>query len=120
MTLRLDGHGLSVADVVRVARDGESVVLTDAALERMAASRAVVDRLAHGEPKYGISTGFGALASTHIEPEAAAQLQVRLVRSHAAGVGPDVAAELVRAMLLLRARTLAQGHSGVRPVMTNT
>jgi histidine ammonia-lyase len=82
----------------------------------MAPARRLVDQvLEDGDTVYGITTGFGALASTRIEPEAAAQLQIGLVRSHAAGVGPELPPELVRAMLLLRARTLAQGHSGVRP-----
>ena len=81
----------------------------------MAPARRLVERvLDERRTVYGITTGFGALASTHIEPEAAAALQVSLVRSHAAGVGPELPPDLVRAMLLLRARTLAQGHSGVR------
>lgn len=81
-------------------------------------ARALVERaVAEDQTVYGITTGFGALASTHIDPAEAATMQVRLLRSHAAGVGPPVPAPIVRAMMLLRARTLASGHSGVRPVV---
>ena len=66
-------------------------------------------------PTYGISTGFGALATRHIPPERRAELQRSLVRSHAAGAGPEVEREVVRALMLLRLRTLATGHTGVRP-----
>jgi histidine ammonia-lyase len=82
------------------------------------ASRALVDDLAaSGRPVYGISTGFGSLATVPIPPERRADLQVALIRSHAAGVGPPVEVEVVRAMALLRARTLTMGRSGVRPVV---
>ncbi len=117
MTVALDGPGTTIADVVAVARRGEAVELTDAAVERMAAARAVVERLAEGEPTYGISTGFGALATVSIPPERRAALQAALVRSHAAGMGDPVEDEVVRAMLLLRARTLALGASGTRPLV---
>jgi histidine ammonia-lyase len=104
------------AEVVRVAREGAGVRLTEEALEAMARSRAVVDKLAaHDEPHYGISTGFGALATTHIPVQRRAQLQRSLVRSHAAGSGPRVEREVVRALMLLRLRTLATGRTGVRP-----
>lgn len=117
MTIRLDGPGVSIADVVAVARHGEIVELTDAAVERMNVARAIVERLADGEPKYGISTGFGALATVSIPPERRRALQVALVRSHAAGMGPPVEPEVVRAMVLLRARTMALGHSGARSLV---
>ncbi|CAN5491878.1 histidine ammonia-lyase [soil metagenome] len=117
MTMRLDGPGVSIADVVAVARHGDRVELTDGALARMDAARAIVERLAEGEPKYGISTGFGALATVSIAPERRRALQVALVRSHAAGMGPSVEPEVVRAMVLLRARTLALGHSGARSLV---
>jgi histidine ammonia-lyase len=113
----LDGPGVTVADVVAVARNGASVALTEAAVERMARARAVVDRLAEGDPKYGISTGFGALANVSIPPERRRDLQTALVRSHAAGMGDPVEHEVVRAMILLRARTLALGASGARPLV---
>jgi histidine ammonia-lyase len=84
----------------------------------MAPARMVVeDALASGAIVYGITTGFGALASTRVEGEEATQLQINLLRSHAAGVGDPLPDEIVRAMLLLRARTLSQGHSGVRPLL---
>jgi histidine ammonia-lyase len=86
--------------------------------ENLDPARQLVDRaVASEEIVYGITTGFGALATSHIGRVDAEALQYNLLRSHASGVGPPVAAEIVRAMLLLRARTLAQGHSGVRPVI---
>lgn len=106
---------VSVADVVNVARAHHNVHITDEAQRRMIASRAVVDNLVEGEPVYGISTGFGALAAVAIPPQRRADLQVALVRSHAAGMGPTVETEVVRAMMFLRARTLTLGFSGARP-----
>ena len=117
MTIRLDGPGVTIDDVVAVARHGEPVELTSAAVQRMAAARAIVARLAEGEPKYGISTGFGALATVSIPPDRRRALQTALVRSHAAGIGQPVEDEVVRAMVLLRARTLALGYSGARPLV---
>jgi histidine ammonia-lyase len=103
-------------DVVRVARDGCGVRLADEALTAVAASRDVVDRLAGDDrPHYGISTGFGALATRHIPLAQRAQLQRSLIRSHAAGSGPEVEREVVRALMLLRLSTLATGRTGVRP-----
>ncbi len=117
MTIRLDGPGVTISDVVAVARRSEPVQLTPAAIDRMAAARAIVEELAEGEPKYGISTGFGALATVSIPPDRRRALQVALIRSHAAGMGDPVEAEVVRAMVLLRARTLALGNSGARPLV---
>ena len=117
MTIQLDGPGVTTADVVAVARNGEQVELTPAAIVRMTAARAIVDRLAGGPPKYGISTGFGALATVSIPPDRRRALQTALVRSHAAGMGDPVEEEVVRAMVLLRARTLALGRSGARPLV---
>lgn len=117
MTIQLNGPGVTIEDVAAVARDLESVELTSAAIERMAASRVIVEQLAEGEPKYGISTGFGALATVSIPPDRRRALQVALIRSHAAGMGEPVEVEVVRAMVLLRARTLALGHSGARPLV---
>ena len=106
---------VSPADVVRVARDGAGVRLADEALAAIAASRDVVDRLADDDqPHYGISTGFGALATRHIPVAQRAQLQRSLIRSHAAGSGPEVEREVVRALMLLRLSTLATGRTGVR------
>ena len=115
MTVDLEGAGVTVADVVAVARRGEEVRVSDGALSRMAASRRIVEALADGEPAYGISTDFGALANTTIPADRRAALQQSLIRSHAAGMGPAVEPEVVKAMMFLRARTLAFGASGARP-----
>ena len=106
---------LSPEDVVRVARDGGRVDLADDALAEIARSREVIDGLAKDDrAHYGVSTGFGALATTSIPPEMRAQLQRSLIRSHAAGSGPEVEREVVRALMLLRLSTLATGRTGVR------
>jgi histidine ammonia-lyase len=117
VNIQLDGPGVTIDDVVAVARHAARVELTGAAVERMAVTRAVVERLAEGEPRYGISTGFGALATVSIPPDRRRALQTALVRSHAAGMGDAVENEVVRAMVLLRARTLALGYSGARPLI---
>ena len=118
MTVTLRGHGLTEDQVVAVARHREKVALAPAARTRMERSRARVERAAGSrEPVYGVSTGFGALAGTRIAPLRQPELQLALIRSHAAGVGPPVDAEVVRATMLLRARTLAMGMSGVRPLL---
>ena len=117
MTIHLDGPGVTIDEVVAVARGDEPVELTDAAVARMDAAREIVERLAEGEPKYGISTGFGALATVAIPPDRRRALQVALIRSHAAGMGDPVEREVVRAMMFLRARTLALGASGARPLV---
>jgi histidine ammonia-lyase len=107
---------VSFADLVSVARYGAPVRLAEDALDAIAGARAVVEKLADDPtPAYGISTGFGALATRHIPTEMRAQLQRSLVRSHAAGSGPEVEREVVRALMLLRLSTLATGHTGVRP-----
>ena len=111
------GRGpLSFADVVAVARHGARVAVTADAIAEVRRTRAVVDALADDpEPHYGISTGFGALATRHIPVERRASLQRSLVRSHAAGSGPEVEREVVRALMLLRISTLATGRTGIRP-----
>lgn len=115
------GAPLRPEDVVVVARHGARVELDPAALDRVAASRALIERLADDpEPHYGISTGFGALATTFIAPERRRQLQASLIRSHAAGTGAEVEREVVRALMLLRLQTLATGRTGVRPVVVGT
>ena len=109
------------AHVRAVARDGAMVRLTTAAEEALATARAHIDALAaDDQPHYGVSTGFGALATTYIPAERRAALQRSLIRSHAAGAGPLVEAEVVRAMMLLRLRTLASGRTGVRPATART
>ena len=106
---------LAPADVLAVARHGAPVRLTEAALVGIDRARAAVDELAASQtPVYGVSTGFGALATRHIPTEKRAQLQRSLVRSHAAGSGPEVEREVVRALVLLRLSTLATGRTGVR------
>ncbi|WP_210414676.1 histidine ammonia-lyase [Microlunatus elymi] len=112
---------VSFDDVVAVARHQAAVRLSDSARSAMAASRAVVQGLAADTiPHYGVSTGFGALATRHIPAESRTQLQRSLIRSHAAGSGPEVETEVVRALMLLRLSTLATGHTGVRPVIADT
>src|SRR5690606_3044740 len=112
----LGPSALSAADVLAVARGGAPVRLTEETRKALAAGRERVRVLAEGDtPAYGVSTGFGALATRHIAPELRARLQRSLVRSHAAGAGPEVEREVVRALMLLRLRTLASGGTGVEP-----
>jgi histidine ammonia-lyase len=113
--VRVGTGPVSFDDVVAVARHGFAVTLTDEALAAVDRSRAVIDELAAAPtPTYGVSTGFGALATRHIPADMRAQLQRSLVRSHAAGSGPEVEREVVRALMLLRLSTLATGRTGVR------
>ncbi|MFI0940687.1 histidine ammonia-lyase [Streptomyces sp. NPDC021020] len=120
-TVLIGPAGASPEDVLAVARGNAQVRLAESAVEAMAAARRVVDALAaKPEPVYGVSTGFGALAVRHISPELRAQLQRSLVRSHAAGMGPRVEREVVRALMFLRLKTLASGRTGVRPVVAQT
>ena len=110
--------GISPGDLLAVARNSARVVLDPATVDAMATSRAIVDRIeADGRPVYGVSTGFGALANTFIAPQRRAELQHALIRSHAAGIGAAMPREVVRAMMLLRVRSLALGRSGVRPAV---
>jgi histidine ammonia-lyase len=116
----LTGADLSIADVEAVARRGVPVQLDDGARGRMQEARDVIDALvAEGAVVYGVTTGFGDLATTFIEPSQTGRLQENLLMSHAAGVGPPFPREVVRAMLLLRANTLALGHSGCRPLIVD-
>jgi len=118
MTVIVETTGITPADVPAVARAGARVELSEAAYAAMARSRAIVDSIeASGRPVYGVSTGFGALANTSIAPERRAELQHALIRSHAAGIGAPMPREVVRAMMLLRVRSLALGLSGVRPIL---
>ncbi|MCB9136953.1 MAG: histidine ammonia-lyase [Caldilineaceae bacterium] len=118
--LIITGQDLHVDDVVAVV-NGEPVALDPGALPGIERSRAAVERLvADGEIAYGITTGFGRFKDEIIPPDQVAQLQVNLVRSHAAGMGPELDERTVRAMLLVRANTLALGYSGVRPVVIET
>jgi histidine ammonia-lyase len=116
--IELSGTGISPDDVIAVARSGAKVRLADAARAEMERSAQVVAQLVGAqEPAYGVSTGFGSLANVVIPDERREELQRALVRSHAAGMGPPIEREVVRAMMLLRARTLAMGRSGARPVV---
>jgi histidine ammonia-lyase len=108
--------GISPVDVLAVARGMARVDIAPEAVSAMAASRSTVDDIERdGRPVYGVSTGLGALASTFVAPERRTELQHALIRSHAAGVGAPMPREVVRAMMLLRVRSLAMGYSGVRP-----
>jgi len=114
-TLRIDGSSLTIADVVRVARQNVAVALDRAAEQRVAAAARYVKELAEGDtPVYGINTGFGDLSQVRIPRADLVALQYNLLRSHAAGVGDPLPVDVVRAVLLLRANTLAIGRSGVR------
>jgi histidine ammonia-lyase len=116
----LTGADLTVRDVEAVARHGARAALDVHARERMQEARDVIATLvARGEVVYGVTTGFGDLATTFIPAADAAALQENLIASHAAGVGRPFAREVVRAMLLLRANTLALGHSGCRPELVD-
>ncbi|HUI80517.1 MAG TPA: histidine ammonia-lyase [Bryobacteraceae bacterium] len=118
MSVELDGEHLSIAHVREVSERGAPVTLSTAAITKMLASREPVERLAAGdEPIYGVNSGVGLLADIRIPRDQLDQLQVNVVRSHAAGVGAPLAASVVRAMMLIRANVLAKGFSGIRPVV---
>jgi len=114
-TVRLNGLDLTIAEIVAVARERVVVELDPAARAGIRASADLVAEVAWGpDAVYGVNTGFGDLAQIRIAPPDLRRLQQNLLRSHAAGVGPDLPADVVRALLLLRANTLASGYSGVR------
>src|SRR6059036_2041314 len=116
--LSLDGHSLSIADVVAVARHGVRVAIAPHALAAVTASRRTVEAaVARGDTIYGVNTGFGKLAHVRIKPEQTRELQRNLIRSHASGVGDPLSVDVVRAMMLLRANVLVRGTSGVRPAL---
>lgn len=120
-TVVVGTSGTTAQDVIAVARHNARVELSGAAVQALAAAREIVEALAaKPEPVYGVSTGFGALASRHISTELRAQLQRNIVRSHAAGMGPRVEREVVRALMFLRLKTVASGHTGVRPEVAQT
>ena len=119
--VEVTGVGLSPGSVIDVARRGAIARLSSTARSQMAASARIVADLDRSElPIYGVSTGFGSLANTYIPHEKRLELQSALIRSHAAGMGQPVEVEVVRAMLLLRVRSLAMGFSGVRPRVADT
>ena len=120
-TVTINSSGITFADVIAIARDNAKVEISSDALARMQVSRDQVEALAQGEVAvYGISTGFGALANRHIDPRDRVQLQKSLIRSHAAGMGPFVEREVVRALITLRLKTLCSGRTGARPVVAET
>jgi len=109
------GERLTLEDVGRVVRQGARVAVSPGAVERVRRAREVIEHLVgSGKPVYGVTTGVGDLATVAISPDQAAALQLNIVRSHAAGIGDALPVDVVRAMLLLRAHTLALGFSGVR------
>ncbi|BDS49774.1 histidine ammonia-lyase [Rhodoluna lacicola] len=120
-TVTINSAGMTMQDVIDVARHNARVEISEQALAGMAATREHIEKLANGEtPVYGISTGFGALANRHIAIEDRVQLQKSLVRSHAAGMGEPVEREVVRALMLLRLKTLCSGRTGARPLVAQT
>ncbi|HEY5059495.1 MAG TPA: histidine ammonia-lyase [Gaiellaceae bacterium] len=114
--IALTGDDLTVEDVWAASVEGVRVTLADAARGKMRAARELVERAAHGarEHTYGVNTGFGRFVNRSIPEELTEELQLRLLRSHACGVGEPYADEIVRAAMLLRANTLAKGNSGAR------
>ncbi|MGW0881675.1 histidine ammonia-lyase [Streptomyces sp. NPDC002671] len=120
-TVVVGTSGVTASDVLAVARGGARVELSAEAVAALTAAREIVDALAaKPDPVYGVSTGFGALATRHISQELRAQLQRNIVRSHAAGMGPRVEREVVRALMFLRLKTVCSGHTGVRPEVAQT
>lgn len=120
-TIAINGNDLTLAQLYAAVFEATPVALAAGARARMQASRAVVERvIASGQTVYGVNTGFGELAEVRISSDQIRQLQINLVRSHCCGVGAPLAEHEVRAMLLLRANTLAKGLSGVRPVVVET
>ncbi len=114
----VDGHSLSIEDVVRVARERAPFRVPDDALRRIAASREFLERcVAGGRTIYGVNTGVGHLARVSVPVPALEELQRNIVLSHAAGVGPDLDDDEVRAILLLKINLFARGYSGVRAVL---
>ncbi|MFN4002497.1 histidine ammonia-lyase [Microcella sp.] len=121
MQITLGRHPFTIDEVVAVARHDATVVIDADALAAMAVTRGIVEGLADDvEPHYGVSTGFGALATTHIPVAKRAELQRSLVRSHAASSGPEVEREVVRGTMLLRLQTLTTARTGARPIVAET
>jgi histidine ammonia-lyase len=120
-TVTLSTSGVTFAEVIDVARHGAKVELSQQSIDAINASRKYIEEYAAGGiPVYGVSTGFGALANRHIDVADRAQLQKSLIRSHAAGVGPAVEREVVRALMFLRLRTMASGRTGVRVALAQS
>ncbi len=114
-TVTLGVDGMTLGDLVAIARGGAGVSLSAESEERIVRSRLLVERwLAEGKIVYGVTTGFGALSEVIISPRDAGRLQRNVLMSHAAGVGPPLDAETVRAVMALRVKDLARGNSGIR------
>ncbi|HSM13172.1 MAG TPA: aromatic amino acid lyase, partial [Thermoanaerobaculia bacterium] len=119
-SVEIDGRSLDLEIFRAVALEGRRVALAESARERVRAARAMIEKaVASGEAVYGVNTGFGSLADVRIADSDLALLQQRLVLSHAGGVGEPLDDAVVRGMLLLRANTLARGHSGAREVIVD-
>ncbi|MGB9899023.1 aromatic amino acid lyase, partial [Thermanaerothrix sp.] len=113
--IEIDGHHLTISDVVAVARRKEPVSLSTAGREAILRSRSWLEQiLREDKPVYGINTGFGIFAEQRIKPEASDRLSRNLILSHAVATGTPFSDDIVRAAMLIRANTLARGHSGVR------
>ena len=120
-TVVISTSGMTQAEVIAVARHGAQVEISESSLAAMAKTREHIESLAVADtPVYGISTGFGALAQKHIPVADRVQLQKSLIRSHAAGMGEPVEKEVVRALMLLRLKTMCSGRTGVRPIVAQT
>ena len=120
-TVVISTSGMTQAEVIAVARHGAKVEISESSLAAMAKTREHIESLAVADtPVYGISTGFGALAQKHIPVADRVQLQKSLIRSHAAGMGEPVEKEVVRALMLLRLKTMCSGRTGVRPIVAQT
>ncbi len=118
MTVEIDGHNLTIEQVVRVARQYEIVKIKDEVRERVKENRKIVsDVIEKNKTVYGISTGFGDLARIRIPNKDLDDLQYNLLRSHSVGVGNPLSEEIVRAAILLRANALSKGYSGVRDIV---
>lgn len=113
--ISIDGESLSISDIVAVAQEGATVEMAPFVQERIVKSRGVIDEiLLSGRVVYGVNTGFGKLSEVTIPPHQLNELQLNLIRSHAAGVGQPYSVAVTRAIMLLRANVLAKGNSGIR------
>ena len=114
-TIKIGYDGLSLPELAAVARDGRKVVLTEGSEARIRKTRRLVERwITEGRTIYGITTGFGALSDVTISAINTRRLQENIIMSHSAGVGAPLSPETVRAVLVLRIKDLARGHSGIR------
>jgi len=115
LEVQIDGESLTIADVVRVAREKGRVTIAENAKNRVKKSREVLEKLVQKDKViYGVTTGFGSLSDTRISPQEDRQLQANLIRSHSSGVGDPLGRDTVRALMLLRVNTLTKGYSGIR------